>query len=774
MKNRFTSTAAIFLTALALFTLTTTPTRAGTGYALSFRYKSDQCMTATIPALASNYTLTAWVFLRAGGNLPSMRVGVLGATNSGGSVELLVRSATANDTDPQYLELGRDTSFNGTASTGTVPTNQWVHLAVTVSSNKTVSYFINGVAAGTWDASSRNLMLGANICLANNVSATRKFDGVLDEVEIWSRALGAAEIRANMNQTPNVADASLAAYWPFAEGGRIGVPADITADASGSGCNGTLANRPAWVLSPVPNTMVMKLAGANPLTNECHTAFTDPGAAIWAAPVSIAAGDLHSLALKADGSVVAWGDNSYGQTNVPASATNVVAVAAGAYHNLVLKADGSVVGWGDNSDGQISVPASATNIVAIATGHYYHSLALKADGSVVAWGDNSYGQTSVPASAKNVIAIAANEMSSLALKADGSILMWGNLTKQKVPASATNVVAIAAGDFHSLALRADGSVVAWGINDHGATNVPASATNVVAIAAGYFNSVALRADGSVVAWGDNSYGQTNVPASATNVIAIATECCHCLAIKTDGSVIAWGFNDSGETDIPASVDYPDVPVTIGGAVNANSPGSYVLAYTWTNALGSILRTNRTVVVADTTPPALTLFGNNPCLITNASRAFTDPGAMAYDACGGSFAVTTNSNVNLNFPGTYTITYRSTDSYGNTATTNRTVYVVLPPAVAGDLNGDGVVNASEAAAVMQNYWVTTANRITGLTSLGRGQFEFGLTNTPGLNFTVLVSTNLTNWTVLTNAAPEFLFNDATATNAPQRYYRLRWP
>jgi hypothetical protein len=76
--------------------------------------------------------------------------------------------------------------------------------------------------------------------------------------------------------------------------------------------------------------------------------------------------------------------------------------------------------------------------------------------------------------------------------------------------------------------------------------------------------------------------------------------------------------------------------------------------------------------------------------------------------------------------------------------------------------------------MQNYWVTTANRITGLTSLGRGQFEFGLTNTPGLNFTVLVSTNLTNWTVLTNAAPEFLFNDATATNAPQRYYRLRWP
>jgi alpha-tubulin suppressor-like RCC1 family protein len=54
---------------------------------------------------------------------------------------------------------------------------------------------------------------------------------------------------------------------------------------------------------------------------------------------------------------VAWGDNSYGQRNVPPGLSNVVAVAAGAYHSLALKADGTVVAWGDNTYGQRNVPA---------------------------------------------------------------------------------------------------------------------------------------------------------------------------------------------------------------------------------------------------------------------------------------------------------------------------------------------------------------------------------------------------------------------------------
>jgi Regulator of chromosome condensation (RCC1) repeat/FG-GAP-like repeat len=77
------------------------------------------------------------------------------------------------------------------------------------------------------------------------------------------------------------------------------------------------------------------------------------GGAAQAAAPSIAGGYSHSLALRSNGSVVAWGNNSLGQTTVPATAASgVVAIAAGDTHNLALKADGSVVTWGDNGGGQ--------------------------------------------------------------------------------------------------------------------------------------------------------------------------------------------------------------------------------------------------------------------------------------------------------------------------------------------------------------------------------------------------------------------------------------
>ena len=216
--------------------------------------------------------------------------------------------------------------------------------------------------------------------------------------------------------------------------------------------------------------------------------------------------------------VVAWGDNFYGQTNLPGGLSNVVAVAGGGSHSLALRSDGKVVAWGYNQYGQTNVPPMLDNVVAVAGGTS-HSLALRNDGTVVAWGQNTSGQTNVPAGLGGVVAVAAGGSHSLALQSDGTVVAWGNnYYGQSMPAGLGGVVAIAAGGSHSLALRSDGKVVAWGSNTNGQTAVPANLSNVVAIAAGNNHSLALRNDGTVVAWGQNTSGQTNVPAGLGRVV----------------------------------------------------------------------------------------------------------------------------------------------------------------------------------------------------------------------------------------------------------------
>jgi alpha-tubulin suppressor-like RCC1 family protein len=131
--------------------------------------------------------------------------------------------------------------------------------------------------------------------------------------------------------------------------------------------------------------------------------------------VAVAAGFHHSLALKNDGTVWAWGSGMDGQLgyeqgptsrNTPAQVpglTDVVAVAAGDRHSLALKADGTVWGWGNNLSGQLGngtwqpyhyTPVKAlnlTDVVAVDAG-YGHSMAVKGDGTVWTWGDNRRGQ----------------------------------------------------------------------------------------------------------------------------------------------------------------------------------------------------------------------------------------------------------------------------------------------------------------------------------------------------------------------------------------------
>jgi alpha-tubulin suppressor-like RCC1 family protein len=170
--------------------------------------------------------------------------------------------------------------------------------------------------------------------------------------------------------------------------------------------------------------------------------------------IGISAGAFHTMVLRTNGSVIAWGSNDYGQTNVPVTAqSGVIAIAAGGEHSAALKTDGSVVVWGRSDYGETNVPVAAQSGVAAIAAGSVHTLGLKTNGSVVAWGGNYFGQTTVPLAAQSgVIAIAAEEDHSVALKQDGTVVVWGGNGQTNVPAGLNGVVAISTGTHHTAAL----------------------------------------------------------------------------------------------------------------------------------------------------------------------------------------------------------------------------------------------------------------------------------------------------------------------------------
>ena len=231
---------------------------------------------------------------------------------------------------------------------------------------------------------------------------------------------------------------------------------------------------------------------------------------------AIASGGNHTVALKDDGTVWVWGDNTDGQlgdgtrgtyriTPVQVSGLgNIIAITAGYSHTVALKDDGTVWAWGSNSDGELGggatslprltpdVVSDLSNVSAIIAGFYY-TAALKNDGTVWAWGRNDMGQLGDDTTDIRSTPVQVGDLS--------------------------NVTAITAGMSHTVALKNDGTVWAWGRNDmgqlgDGTTSTPrltpvvvSGLSNVTAITAGLSHTVALKDDGTVWAWGYNAYGQ---------------------------------------------------------------------------------------------------------------------------------------------------------------------------------------------------------------------------------------------------------------------------
>lgn len=252
--------------------------------------------------------------------------------------------------------------------------------------------------------------------------------------------------------------------------------------------------------------------------------------------------------------VQGWGGWGTGETSIPAQLSNVKDIAAGFNSGIALNNDGTVVQWGNTSYGgvRIAKPAALSGVTAIAAGDD-HYMALKSDGTVVGWGSDLRAQSTVPAGLSGVTAIAAGAAHSLALKSDGTVVAWGSneYDQSTVPEELSGVTAIAGGYFHSLALKSDGTVVAWGLNDQGQATVPEELSGLAAIAAGVSHSLALTSDGTLVGWGSSGSGE--IPAGLTGVTAIAAGQHFSLVLMEDGTVVGYGYNPDGQISIPAGL-----------------------------------------------------------------------------------------------------------------------------------------------------------------------------------------------------------------------------
>lgn len=351
-------------------------------------------------------------------------------------------------------------------------------------------------------------------------------------------------------------------------------------------------------------------------------------------------GNLHTLAVKSDGSLWGWGLNLYGELGLGSTknqmipqkvAENVASVSAGSRHSLVLKADGNVYACGANDFGQLgsgdknnasTLKLVLSGAVEIAAGETT-SFAVKSNGELWAWGDNQYGMlgdgtTSIhyaPAMIMDSVAhVYPGSFHTLALKTDGTLWVWGqnlddqmgtgSLGKNLLNFSANpiklldNVKSAAAGGKHSLVIKTDGTLWAFGDNYEGelgngtTTDSPKPiqiGSGFVQVAAGYEFSAGIKSDSTLWTWGGNTFGQLGdgsfdyktIPQAVMNDVSSVSAAPYGLrVVKADGTLWSCGTNAYGEIGTGKTGDTEVLTQVLSGvALPSSTAGNQITADT---------------------------------------------------------------------------------------------------------------------------------------------------------------------------------------------------
>lgn len=372
---------------------------------------------------------------------------------------------------------------------------------------------------------------------------------------------------------------------------------------------------------------------------------------------TVSSGTDHTLALRTDGTLWAWGDNGNGELgdgttvgkNQPVqigTANDWQKISAGQNFSLAIKNNGTLWAWGYNIYSQLgngSISTAQPTPIQIGTATDWknisaapgktggHSLAIKTNGTLWAWGNNFYGQ-----------------------------LGNGSLSNRNQPVqigSDTNWLAISAGSAHSTAIKANGTLWTWGYNAFrqlgDGTNVDktvptqiGTATNWKSIDCGYIHNLGIKTDGTLWAWGSGLDGKLGTGNNSTSAVPIqigtdnnwasamaGTD--HSLALKTNGTLWSWGKNENGElglgtnstTDImvptQASTNADKIFITAGQDYSQIMNSDGFLYATGLNAAGQLgdgTNANKSTLTAVT----CTALSNEEFQAANSIKVFPNP------------------------------------------------------------------------------------------------------------------------------------------------------
>ncbi|MFA5795145.1 MAG: fibronectin type III domain-containing protein [Candidatus Brocadiia bacterium] len=397
-----------------------------------------------------------------------------------------------------------------------------------------------------------------------------------------------AELNGTVN--PNGLSTDIQFQW----GATTGYGSSTTLRNIGSGTAYININEPITGLATNATynfrLMAINASGTVYGSNQSFTAVTNTR---W---THIAGGEFHTMGVKNDGTLWAWGDNSKGELGLgnyvtKTSPTQVFTdtdwtkVAVGAGFSLGLKADGTIWSCGDNAEGQLGLGivvtgtnvftriGMATNWTDIAAGGHSHSFAKTADNNAYAWGDNLCGQLGLGddvfrydptrvISDSSVASIACGYESAQVVKTNGTLWACGDnsdgelglgdtvsRTSLTQVGSDTNWAEAESGYNHTVARKTNGTIWAWGDNAEGELGLGDTAdrtapaqvltdTDWTDISVGYKHTMAKRTDGTIWEWGDNSQGQLGLGdlITRTGPTRVATD--------TDWSIVEAGWKHS--------------------------------------------------------------------------------------------------------------------------------------------------------------------------------------------------------------------------------------